>query len=288
MNTEILQKKFVTSNQKKFATAETNVIVFSTDEVLLSRATHTAPASNEDFNSHLIYSENVYALTNIDWNVLILDESIGIDSVSAIITIARKLSGRKQIILISTLVPNRHEKLIALDVDDYIVRPYEAEEINFRISLAQSRSNNLKQVGYSSLKYDNRPDTRKNKLIESQITASSDNIYIAGEITMHLIEKKCFIRSVQIRLTKTEFDLLIYLIKSQCWTCSNHELLEKVLGYKNNEYLPALYSHMQRLRRKIASTGIINTRIKTIWKHGYQLEVLNNTQPIAISGGEFA
>jgi len=74
-----------------------------------------------------------------------------------------------------------------------------------------------------------------------------------------------------IHLTRTEYSLLAYLFQRTSRPCSSVELLNNVLGYEDENYLPSLHSHVSRLRRKIQRSE--TTSIETIWCYGYRISI---------------
>jgi len=79
-----------------------------------------------------------------------------------------------------------------------------------------------------------------------------------------------------IDLTDVEFTLLDVLMRAPGKVIEREALAEAVLGRKFNPFDRSLDMHISRLRRKLASDGNSDDRVKTIRGTGYQL-VLRRT-----------
>jgi len=123
--------------------------------------------------------------------------------------------------------------------DDYVTKPFDFEELNARIE--------------SLLR-------RKGKKVEQQITFKT--------LKMFPDAFSIFEDGEQIHLSKTEYELFLYLIKNRNRVISKDEILEKIWGYdfEGNQNVVEVY--INYLRKKIKSG---KTTIKTVRGVGYTI-----------------
>lgn len=130
--------------------------------------------------------------------------------------------------------------------DDYIIKPFTPMVLVARIEANIRRFTNELQVV---------SEERKIIFKEMIIDIESREVMISGE---------------RIDINRREFELLVYMAKNHGISLSLDQLLEKVWGY---DYLGSdntVYTHINRLRKKL---GIYEKYIKTIRGYGYKFEV---------------
>lgn len=129
--------------------------------------------------------------------------------------------------------------------DDYITKPFSFRELYARIRSNLRRKGGMsKQIVVDALRIDR---STRTALFN---TNSIDH------------------------LTKTEFDLLLYLAENSSRVIPHGELLENVLGYKAEAETKALVMHIANLRRKLKKNGLENSiLISSVPAVGYRLEV---------------
>lgn len=132
----------------------------------------------------------------------------------------------------------------SLKVDDYIVKPF-----NPKILIAKA---NTILDRYS----------QKDKVDTSFITVS--------HITINLHEHRAFVDEIELSLSKTEFDLLVYFIKHEGQICSRNLLLDKVWGPDAFVEDRIVDTYIKKLRKYL---GKYSGFIKTIFGVGYRFEV---------------
>lgn len=81
------------------------------------------------------------------------------------------------------------------------------------------------------------------------------------DLLINLDEKICFIKEEEIRLTKLEFNLLVFLISTPNKVFSRKEIMNEVWGEDVKVTLRAVDTTVSRLRKKLQHLGHhINTR----------------------------
>lgn len=127
------------------------------------------------------------------------------------------------------------DRVAGLDAgaDDYIVKPFAIEELLARIRSVLRRTNNVKE-GTSQLEFKD----------------------IKIDLDAHLVE----VNHNNIDLTKTEYDLLIYLIKQKNRVIARELILENVWGYLTDIETNVIDVYINHLRSKLPQSYIETVR----------------------------
>jgi len=98
------------------------------------------------------------------------------------------------------------DKVIGLDLgaDDYVTKPFEMEELLARMRVGLRRG--------------------KAKLIEAKLLEMAD-------LSMNLLTREVIKQGDHIDLTKTEYDLLEYLLKNKGLVLTRDQIINQVWGY---------------------------------------------------------
>ncbi|AEH44278.1 two component transcriptional regulator, winged helix family [Thermodesulfatator indicus DSM 15286] len=129
-----------------------------------------------------------------------------------------------------------------MGADDYIVKPFSPKELSLRVKAI------LKRV--------------------KQTEAPSAAITI-GPLYIDPNSMKVKIDKEEIKLTRTEFNLLLALAKAKGKVLTREILLEKVWGYTFEGYARTVDTHVRRLRKKL---GPCAEMIETVWGIGYRFK----------------
>jgi DNA-binding response OmpR family regulator len=128
---------------------------------------------------------------------------------------------------------------LSLGADDYIVKPFEMLELLARIDVVLRR-------------------------IQKNTT-----IFNLDNVSVNLSNRTVAVDDAPVDLSPREFDLLEVLIKNQNIALSRDKLLELAWGYDYMGETRTVDNHIQKLRSKLGW----ESRIKTVYKLGYRLEV---------------
>jgi len=143
-------------------------------------------------------------------------------------------------VLILTARGNWQDKVVGLDAgaDDYMVKPFQKEELMARLAAMMRRSGTLAPI---QLK--------------------------AGPYRLDLARKEFFINEESLILTQFEYNILEYLMRNAGQVISKQQLMEKLYddGEGDANTLEVLVS---RLRKKLDPDGTIQP-INTIRRQGY-------------------
>lgn len=150
-------------------------------------------------------------------------------------------------IIIITAKNSDHDKArgLSLGADDYVTKPFSIVELSARIKA------NIRRVTM----YD--AQTQAENVIQLK------DLQI--DLSAHIVKRGTDF----IDLTRTEFDILVYLSKNRNRALSKESIYQKIWKepYYGNENV--LNTHMNRLRNKLKNGD--EEYIKTIWGIGYKI-----------------
>lgn len=136
-----------------------------------------------------------------------------------------------------------------IGVDDYLVKPFEMEELLVRVRALLKRSNQIPQ------------------------SASVRELLTLGNITI-LPETYCVkIKDKQAKLTPIEFDIFNLLFQNHDTMVSSAQLLKEVWGYAPDDDIETIRVHIRHIRTKIDKISDGKKYIETIYGGGYKLNV---------------
>ncbi len=189
------------------------------------------------------FSEGLDAIENFkDFNpdIVLLDIMLPDMDGFEIAEQLRKMSPDVGIIMLTALGMTKDKvKGFESGADDYITKPFETVELFARIKALLRR---------------------KNQLISTPI--------VLGELKIYENEMKVIYKEKEVELSKTEFNLLLYLAKNRDRIVSKEEILNAIWGidYYGSENTVEVY--INYLRKKLSPD-----LIKTVRSVGYKLVI---------------
>ena len=152
-------------------------------------------------------------------------------------------------IIMLTALADEETEIRALDMGavDFVTKPYSPN-----VLLARARSA-LRQAT---------PE------VELPSTEEYHDEYLTIDLTGHRLS----VDGKQLKLTKTEFDLLAYLVRHKGMVLSFEQILEAVWGMGYHSNTDYVHVYMSRLRRKIERDAKRPTYLITIHGLGYMFE----------------
>jgi two-component system, OmpR family, response regulator ResD len=129
--------------------------------------------------------------------------------------------------------------------DDYLVKPFEAEELVARVHALLRRTHQSEEKE-NLLKYDG--------------------------IIVDLNARNVIYNDKKVSLTQTEFDLLRVLLKHKGNVLSREQLVELIWGIEFTGEDRTVDSHIKNLRDKLKAAGAHEQPVKTVWGIGYKVE----------------
>lgn len=136
-----------------------------------------------------------------------------------------------------------------IGVDDYLVKPFEVEELMVRVRALLKRT---KQIPES---------------------ASTRDLLTLGEITLLPEQYSVKIGDKQVKLTPIEFDIFNLLFQNHGNMVSSAKLLKDIWGYSPDDDIETIRVHIRHLRSKIDKIANGKKYIETIYGGGYKLNI---------------
>jgi two-component system response regulator RpaA len=134
-----------------------------------------------------------------------------------------------------------------IGVDDYLVKPFEMEELIMRVKALLKRTNNIpKSVAI------------KEVLTQGDITLIPEtySVEIKGKIA---------------KVTPIEFEIINLLMQNYGNMVSSAKILNDVWGYSSDDAVETIRVHMRHIRTKIDKISDGKKYIETIYGGGYRL-----------------
>lgn len=174
-------------------------------------------------------------------NIIILDINLPGKNGIEICREIRNMSDTPIIILSARESEEDKVTLLELGADDYVAKPFSPRELMARISAILKRTEQKKKPKTKQLNFGSVEMDCKN--------------YIASK------------HGEEIKLTKTEFSILEYLIKNATWVIKRESLMKDIIGYENYLYDRTIDTHIKNLRKKLEWA----IEIETIRGIGYRI-----------------
>ncbi len=162
------------------------------------------------------------------------------------ISLCKRLRAAKSqaLILMLTARDTTSDKIMGLDAgaDDYLVKPFELEELAARIRALSRRS----------------PETRSITLIHGQLELdpSTCNVTYA---------------SVSLALTPREYMILECFLRTPDQVLTRSALLDRLWEFDKSSGEDTIKTHIANLRRKLKGAGSPENLIETVYGLGYRL-----------------
>jgi two-component system KDP operon response regulator KdpE len=129
-------------------------------------------------------------------------------------------------IIVLSVRDSEREKVRALELgaDDYLTKPFGVEELVARVRVA--------------LRHTERP-------------ADVDDVFRTGGLTVDLGRRRVLVDGEEVRLTPTEYQLLVALVRNPDRVVTDARLLQQVWGPEYGDEDHYLHVYVARLRKKI-------------------------------------
>lgn len=131
--------------------------------------------------------------------------------------------------------------------DDYIVKPFDIQEVLLRIRVL----------------------LRRNQIEDTKVL--SDEVLKVGDIEIFPETLECVVVNKRVKLTPTEFEILYCLMQHFNNPVTLATLLDEVWGYDRDEDVRMLRVHVGGLRNKIETNPKIPKYLHTVTNVGYKL-----------------
>lgn len=217
------------------------------DERMLSRSI-AEYLGREDYLCEHAYTCNdaLYKIAAYEYDCILLDLMLPDGSGLDILRNIKKESPQTGVIIVSAK-DSLDDKVEGLKIgaDDYLPKPFHLPELSMRIFALMRRKK-----------------------------FTSDNTLHAGQFTIDLPEHKVTVGNNYIALTKSEYDLLLFLIQNRNRVVSKSAIAEHLSGDMADmlDDFNFIYAHIKNLKSKLAAAGIPNS-IKTLYGTSYKWNI---------------
>ncbi len=186
-----------------------------------------------------------------DFSLVILDVMMpDVDGFSLAMKIRQNKETKDIPIIMLTALGALDDKLKGFNsgVDDYLIKPFEIEELKARVQALLNRTG--KGLESSRVK---------------ELLTMGDITLIPESYTIKILDKET-------KLTPIEFEILNVLMQHHSNMVSSKQLLKEVWGYLDDEDVDTIRVHIRHLRAKIDKISTHkNKYIETIYGGGYRL-----------------
>ena len=122
--------------------------------------------------------------------------------------------------------------------DDYIVKPFRIREVLARVRSLLRRTQMVKRAEASA----------------HAVAEESSDLVFKG-LTIVRKQKQCLIDGEPVKLTKTEYELLLFFLSNQDCIYTRKEIISNIWGRNNDVTERAIDTNITRLRKKIGDYG---------------------------------
>ena len=197
-------------------------------------------------------SDGEEALSYIDQNihdVILLDRMLPLLDGTEILTLMRRKNNSTPVILITAL-GTLNDKITGLDLgaDDYLVKPFDFEELLARIRCV----------------------TRRSPMIQG------DDILSLGDLTLHIGESRLIGPAASCSLSKKENELFQSFFRNSGQILTREQLLARVWGLDAEIEDGNLDNYIHFLRRRLNTVGSTVT-LRTVRGVGYRMLISPST-----------
>lgn len=164
----------------------------------------------------------------------------------------RKNENTKDVpILMLTALSQLNDKVngFNIGVDDYLVKPFEMEELQVRVRALLKRTHQIPE------------------------SATTRELQTIGEITLLPETYSVKIGEKIAKLTPIEFDIFNLLFQNHGTMISSARLLKDIWGYAPDDDIETIRVHIRHLRSKLEKISDGKKYIETIYGGGYKLNV---------------
>ncbi|MEP6750215.1 MAG: response regulator transcription factor [Bacteroidota bacterium] len=156
-----------------------------------------------------------------------------------------KLNGKTDGVIIISAKSSLEEKIngLQLGADDYIAKPFYLSELSARIAAVIRRR---KFNGAETL--------------------------VLNELSINFAAKTAYVLGKPVYLTRTEYDLLLYMVVNKNRVLSKNALAACLSDIVTGGFNEFIYSHIKNLKKKLTAAGC-SDYIKTMYGTGYKFEI---------------
>lgn len=198
-------------------------------------------------------TEGLLRIEGGSFDLILLDMMLpGMDGMSFVSRLRGELLSSTPVIIVSAKAGLADKvDMLSLGADDYIVKPFEPEEVAVRVQAVLRRSEAA-------------PSGRTT-------AGDGEETYAFKGLELNATTRRVMLDGEEIVLTASEFDILHVLIQAPDKVFSRERLYELVWrsGYYGEDN--AINVHVSNIRKKLAAVCPDEEYIKTVWGIGFKL-----------------
>lgn len=151
-------------------------------------------------------------------------------------------------VIMITALSDMNQKLQGFDggADDYITKPFVAEEVLARVSAVLRRSPQLEET---------------------------EKVKLYGTLKINFLSHQVFLNGIEIQLTPRDLSLFLFLVEHPNQTFTREQLIENVWGYDYEGSDRAVDLAIKRIRKLLSGWDTSYGEIKTLRGLGYQFYI---------------
>lgn len=192
------------------------------------------------------FNTAIQKMESYDYDCILLDISLGDGNG---LTLLKELKANKKsdgVIIISA--KNSIEDRINglnLGADDYLVKPFHLSELSARVSAVIRRR-----------RFD------------------GNKVLVLNELSIDTIAKTVTVEDKNVDVTRTEYDLLLYLAANKNRVISKNAIAEHLSGEESEAFdnFDFIYAHMKNLKKKLVHAGCTDY-IRAVYGMGYKFDI---------------
>ncbi|WP_449061061.1 response regulator transcription factor [Planomonospora algeriensis] len=218
------------------------VLVVEDDETIARAVRHRLAAEGFDVRVAGDGEGALAAYAKAEPDVVVLDRLLpGLDGLE----VCRRMQAARPVpVLMLTALGEETDLLVGLGVgaDDYMTKPFSMRELVARVHALLRRVERASQL------------------------AVDDSVVRVGDVEIDTAERRVYVAGTEVRLTRTEFDLLCRLAERPGQVFERERLLADIWGFSEAAATRTVDSHVRALRRKLGPGAV-----RTVHGVGYAL-----------------
>lgn len=191
------------------------------------------------------FQEGYKKINNFEYDCAVIDLNLPGGDGLKLVNFLREDNTQTGIIITSAR-ETVDDRISGLDVgaDDYLTKPFNLSELNARIKAILRRKTNQ---------------------FSQEVTY--------GNLVINIDERKVVASDVELKLTKKEYNILLYLARNKNRVVTKDSIAEHLWGDYMDDAISFdfIYAHVKNLRKKLADNGC-GDFLKTVYGIGYKFQ----------------